>query len=256
MGELFYYDTAPYLTVPSANLSALNFTIQGLARTSQLRISERGVISGTPSIDDINGPALLVSARTPEGEVAQSTLRLQIWGKRLANNTAPRFVSSEILKAPLGLSFGLNVGQRFYDDDLDPLRFSMALAPQSGLKFDNKTGILSGVPNKFDLQQPQPVRLRAFANDGKGGVAEGIIFILFLSSTAYDSSATVPRVPESIVNRSPVPIGIRRQVATEGIPFLMSVASAFVDQDGDVLSYELTGLSLGTGHQYETEQTS
>lgn len=246
VGGLLYYDTAPYLTIPSTNLSTVNFTVQGLAKGSQLRISDRGIISGIPSTADMNGPALLVSARTADGTVVQSTLRLQIQGKQLSNNTAPRFVPPEILKAPLGIYFGLNVGQRFYDDDSDALQFSMALPSESGLKFDNQTGILSGIPNKFDLQQPQPARLRAFANDGKGGLTEGIVFVLFLSPTAYDSSTTIPRVPTS-VNRSPVSIGIRRQVCTEGVPFLMSVASAFVDQDGDLLSYELSGLPLGTG---------
>lgn len=247
VGELLYYDCAPYMASAAGNVQ---FDITGLTPGSQLRMSAAGVLSGVPSLIDVKGPSLLITAKDKMNNTVQNTLRLNIVAQAQGNRP-PTFIPLEAVHVSAGQVFSINVTQRFYDQDGDNLTFTIAdLDPQSGIKFARTTGSLNGTASDFDLKQRQPIIFKILADDGRGGKTEGSFFVFFVSSkaTATQTSVEPKNVTSSTsVNRDPISLSIKRQVAVEGVPFLFGVASSFIDQDGDVLQYTVDGLPKGTG---------
>ena len=246
VGELLYYDCAPYMTSQSGNVT---FSLAGLESTSSLRMSTSGVLSGVPSAVDVKGPSLLVTARDAAGRVVQNTVRLNIVAQATANHP-PTFIPLETVHTSGDIPFSVNIRLRFYDQDGDNITLSVVgLSSKSGIKFDATTGILSGTPSSYDLEASQPVVLTTLADDGNGGRTEGSVFVFFVSGSQKVTSPENVTFPpaSSTQNRDPISLSIKRQVAVEGVPFLFGVASSFVDQDGDVLTYSLEGLARETG---------
>lgn len=237
LSSLLYYNAAPLMGGAS-----LNFSVFGIMPASNLKMSSSGVLSGVPTEVDMNGPPLLVTAMDASGNSAQATLQLTI---------AKSGVSSSIIFLPIkpveafkGQYFQLNVAQRFYDDAGRKLAVSLEGIPRgSGLSFDQQSGVLSGTPNDVDLRQYQPLRflVSAQVNDTK---KTGEVYVNCLSDQPQKDNAAVPPANS---NRAPASTSIKRQVAVEGEPFLFGVASSFLDQDGDVLTYSLEDLPEGTG---------
>lgn len=246
VGELLYYDCAPYMTSQSSNVT---FSVAGLDSASSLRMSASGVLSGVPSAIDVKGPSLLVTARDAAGREVQNTVRLNVVAQANANHP-PTFIPLETVHTAGDQPFSVNMRQRFYDEDGDNITLAVVgLSNQSGIKFDAVTGVLSGTPSSYDLKASQPVVFTTLANDGNGGRTEGSVYVFFVSGNQRVTSqnVTLPVASSTHQNRDPISLSIKRQVGIEGVPFLFGVASSFVDQDGDVLTYSLDGLPRDTG---------
>ena len=84
------------------------------------------------------------------------------------------FPPSKVVK---GQPFRLSLAEHFYDPDNDVLIYSQQGLPQGTGFIVSPDGVFSGVPTISDVIARQPLIVRIYVNDGKGGQARQI-FIL------------------------------------------------------------------------------
>jgi len=239
IGELFYYDVAPFLT--GSNLTAATFEVVGLAPSSSLHMSPNGVLMGFPTLTDVNGPPLLITVRDDNGRTAQSTLRVNVLNATStkvtnATNRDPVCIPIQRQVATEGIPFLMGISSRFADQDGNSLSYSVTGFPAgSGLGIDRVSGLISGTPTKFDADaQPQPLVLTVTATD-ETGASCAQMFLL----TVFHSNEQLNHPPAT------------RDIPAFRIPakgqLILRLSSYFADPDGDILSYSIISLPKGTG---------
>jgi hypothetical protein len=79
------------------------------------------------------------------------------------------FVESQ-KNAYLFIPFSLDIGSRFSHSG--PMTFTITSLPFGGGLLFNQAGLLSGTPNRVDLDAMQPLNFTVSADAGNGGVSE------------------------------------------------------------------------------------
>jgi uncharacterized delta-60 repeat protein len=176
-------------------------------------------LSGAPGIADRGSQQVTLFAADPFGGQANATIQIIINGI-----PSQQIALSSLTSSPVGTpySFTLPAGL-FIDPDGDIVSYELIEDIQhikpSWLSFNSSARTLYGTPNS-NTHQPMPIRLSV--SDGRGAVA---IYDVALNTPNSAPKMNVPLISQSIL------VG---QAKTITVP-----NSAFVDFDGDSLSYRL-----------------
>eukprot|EP00462_Mataza_sp_D1_P012309 CAMPEP_0175150816 /NCGR_PEP_ID=MMETSP0087-20121206/18107_1 /TAXON_ID=136419 /ORGANISM="Unknown Unknown, Strain D1" /LENGTH=2772 /DNA_ID=CAMNT_0016436857 /DNA_START=154 /DNA_END=8475 /DNA_ORIENTATION=- len=255
VGQLFVYDLGHHFSDPDGD--SLSFSVTGLSVRSGLRMSATtGILSGILSEADLVQQPLLITAADPKGLVVQGTLGLSIRPAH-DNNDDPTFIPLQPVQLIQGRPFAVNILERFVDKNGDSITVDVSGLPAgTGLSYSRETGILQGTPSLVDAAQPQPLRLQLNAHDGRGGRTMVALHIwvtpvvagMTATSPVSSSATPFPTLPLSpTLNLPPTAMDIPRQLVKEGEAFVFPLGSSFSDQDGDSLTFSVTGLPAGTG---------
>ena len=225
VGVAFSTTTAGAFSDPNGD--PLTFTASNLPNGLTIGLNN-GIISGTPSVSGTFG--VIITASDGRGGSVQAALVINVVPAAVTNQP-PAIVGSGIpspQSATVGVAFSTTTAGAFTDPNGDPLTFTASGLP-AGLAISPTSGVISGIPS---VSGTFPVSVTA--SDGRGGTAQSF-FILNVSP------APAINLPPTVVgNGIPSP-----QSATVTIAFSTTTAGAFIDPNGDPLSFTATGLPTG-----------
>ncbi len=182
--------------------------------------------SGTPSYEDAGVLSLKVMATDPAGESAEQVFSVDVVDVNRAPQAVVPVESNQSVEEGQPFSYQLPV-DAFVDMDGDVLSYSATLSDGSALpswlSFDANTQTFSGTPSYEDAGV---LSLKVMATDPAGESAEQVFSV---------DVVDVNRAPQAVVPVEP------NQSVEEGQPFSYQLpVDAFVDMDGDVLTYSAT----------------
>jgi hypothetical protein len=182
--------------------------------------------SGTPSYEDAGVLSLKVMATDPAGESAEQVFSVDVVDVNRAPQAVVPVEPNQSVEEGQPFSYQLPV-DAFVDMDGDVLSYSATLSDGSALpswlSFDANTQTFSGTPSYEDAGV---LSLKVMATDPAGESAEQVFSV---------DVVDVNRAPQAVVPVEP------NQSVEEGQPFSYQLpVDAFVDMDGDVLSYSAT----------------
>ncbi|MGI9264828.1 MAG: putative Ig domain-containing protein, partial [Gammaproteobacteria bacterium] len=195
---------------------SLTFSASGLP--TNLSISASGVISGTPTNEDVGNYTVVVLATDPSSATATDTFNIEV-----TNTNDPPEVSSPIgnQSATEGSPYSLVVSGNFSDPDGDQLGFTATGLPDS--LTISTGGTISGTPLQSETGN---YNITVTASDSLNETVSDS-FVLTISNN---------NDPPELVSQ------ISDAVATEDSPFTLDVSPNFSDPDGDTLSFVASGL--------------
>ena len=176
-----------------------------------------GVLTGTPTNDDVGTSSITVIATDGSGATAQDTFDITV------NNTndAPTVTPISDTGATEGALMTYDVSGSFADVDVgDTMTFSLAPGAPAWVSIDANTGVISGTPTNGDIGAHD---ITVIATDGSGATAQDT-FQVNVSNT--NDAPTVTPISDTSVN--------------EDAALNYDVSGQFADQDvGDTLTYSL-----------------
>jgi Domain of unknown function (DUF4347)/Putative Ig domain/Bacterial Ig domain len=212
---------APAFSDPNGD--TITFTATGLPLGLSIN-STTGVISGI--IDHSasqSGPYIItVKATDTKGGNVDQTFTMNV------SNPAPVVVVAiPAQNVHDGAPFSLTTAPNFKDGltDTDTLTYSATGLPV-GLSINTTTGVISGTLPK-NASSAGPYSVSVTANDGQGGTVTS----MFLITSTNDA----PSIVTTLGNQS----------ANDGGTVSINAGTAFIDPNGDPLTFSATGLPLG-----------
>ena len=146
-------------------------------------------------------------------------------------NRPPKALPIPAAYITVGHRFSFNIASFFIDDDNDALYYTAeGLSVGTGIRINERTGEVYGVPTLSDLEKIMPIQIAIWANDGREGKARGM---LYLTVRAANSDPTAKPIPDGTISK--------------GTGFSAKLGEYFMDADENVLAFYLEGAPLGTG---------
>lgn len=151
----------------------LVFTARGLSAGTGLSLDRvSGILTGSPSIEDLSNSPLFVSiiATDSKGWNAAADLKIEIFPPGAKGiNSSPISASLPSVSAGVGETINIPVWLAFSDPDGDNLVYNVSGLPEeSSLSLDTYAGILRGVVSTAE-ESSSPLSLIVTASDQRGG---------------------------------------------------------------------------------------
>ncbi len=216
----------------------LTYAISGLPTSLFLDPAVNAIV-GTPTEFDLGSYAIEVTASDGRGGTASDDFFLDVRSATASVGNNPPVLQSPVSDAVVFENEPVfeSLEGIFVDPDGDPLIYEVSGLPTS-LFLDQDTNTVIGTPTAFDLGS-YVVEVTAF--DGRGGVASEEFFLNVLSPE------------EAVGNSDPfLQFPLRNKVVIENEPIFISLDGTFLDPDGDLLSYGVSGLPAGLFFNQET----
>ncbi|GAB3570405.1 hypothetical protein GCM10027578_26710 [Spirosoma luteolum] len=224
VGQLYSTSVAQAFSDPTVG-DVLSYTAAGLP-TGIVIAPVTGIIAGTPLTALTDPQTITVTATDLLGASVSTTYLLNV----VAANVAPALTASTIPSpqtAVVGQLYSTTVAQAFTDANGDVLTYSAAGLP-TGIVIAPATGIIAGTPLTA-LTSPTTVTVTA---TDLLGASVSTTYLLNVVAANVAPALTASTIP------SP-------QTAVVGQLYSTTVAQAFTDANGDVLTYSAAGLPTG-----------
>ena len=216
----------------------LNYAVTGLPTGLFLDPATNAIV-GTPTEFDLGSYVIEVTAFDGRGGTAFEEFFLDVRSSAAAIGNNPPVLQSPLHDAVVFENEPVfePLDGIFVDPDGDPLTYVVSGLPTS-LFLDQDTNTVIGTPTAFDLGS-YVVEVTAF--DGQGGMAFEEFFLDVLPSE------------EGVGNTDPIlQFPLRNEVIIENEPIFISLDGTFLDPDGDLLSYGVSGLPDSLFFNHET----
>ncbi len=208
----FSFDASTHFSDPDAG-DTLTYTVDGPV---WLSVDENGVLSGSPTNDDVGETSVTVTATDSSGASVDTSFTVTVDNV----NDAPEATDIDDQGASEDASFSYDTSAHFSDVDAgDSLSYSVSGPDWLSVDAD---GTLSGTPDNGDVGDAS---VRVTATDGSG-----------------ESVSTTFTLTVANENDAPTVTGINEQSASEDVGFSYDASAHFSDVDaGDSLSYSVSG---------------
>jgi len=229
----------------------LTFRVLGLPSGTGFKFnSQTGQLTGSPTTADAEVKQPIVvgfQAEDGKGGRAGSILYLEVKSgiqfrsfmtsdDALVNVSDTSSVPSITVYVGVWTMFQTSRFFPFYQSSNKVTYIIAGLPTNSGLKFDQSTGVLSGFAGGGDIMSNVPVTVSAqyYFNSSLVNTIEQPLYLRFLSTErTHNMPPTVKKIPDYSVD------------VTANI--LLDVGSSFSDPDGDSLTFSISGLPSGSG---------
>lgn len=248
-GDNFNFAVKDYFSDPDGD--KLTFRVLGLPDGTGFKFnSQTGRLTGSPTVADAEVKQPLVvgfQAEDGKGGRTGSILYLDIKSgvqfrsfttidDALVNASETSSVPSITIYLGVWTMFQTSRFFPFYQSSNKVAYIIAGFPANSGLKFDQSTGVLSGFAEGKDIAPNVPVTVSAqyYYNSSLVNTIEQPLFLRFLSAErAQNSPPVVKKIPDYRVD------------VNENV--LLDVGSSFSDPDGDPLTFSVSGLPTGSG---------
>ena len=222
---------AGYFVEPDGE--AMTFTASGLP--AGMSLSSAGELIGVPSYTAAGTYTVTLTARDASGNTTSTTFSLVVANSNAApTGSVPAQVANE------GQAFAVNFASYFSDVDGDPLSFSLRVLQRM---YDSEMRQWE----EWDVSIPEGLSFNGRVLSGTPSYTTAGSYILEVTASDGRLSGT-SRATLTINNQSAPPVivsPIPMQNVSEGSAVSISVAGHFADLDGDVLTFNATGLPSG-----------
>lgn len=219
VGEALNYDAGAAFSDP--NNDDLVFTAPALPAWASINAAT-GVITGTPAAADVGDVLVTVTATEDHPDLGSDSATFTLTVTPLPNDPPEAGTLADV-EIETGDSLNYDAGAAFSDPDSDDLVFTAPALP-AWATIDSATGAITGVPAAGDIGDTV-VTVRATEDHPDAGFAEA----------AFTLSVIAANEPPGV---TPIP----DQSATVEVPYTLDAGAAFVDPNGDALTFTQVGL--------------